>query len=414
MVQQNRTPVSTRLPIILILLPVVIGLVIYLATAMPAEAMKQQTFEAQLPDNTECLLCHSKPDQFMELPSGEILSVTIDPQHFGDGAHSGVSCQVCHANISGYPHPENIAQTAREYTLQYQNLCKNCHDVQAEELRDSAHTKLFEAGNQNAPICADCHDPHTDKIFAKTEDGELAPPEHARVANICARCHSTIFEDYAQSVHGSGVIVDKNPDVPSCTDCHGVHTITGPMGDPSFRLTSPNICAKCHTDETIMDKYGLSTQVLQTYISDFHGTTVAIFEKTDPDQQINMPVCYDCHGIHDIRRADDPEKGLQVKENLLSTCQRCHPDATTNFPDSWLSHYIPTPERYPLVFYVGLFYKILIPLVLGAMALFILTDIYRRVFRDRRNKGKGEIVSAETKSTQRSESGDPEISQAKE
>ncbi|HBA92864.1 MAG TPA: hypothetical protein DCZ08_14370 [Anaerolineaceae bacterium] len=136
-----------------------------------------------------------------------------------------------------------------------------------------------------------------------------------------------------------------------------------------------------------MDKYGLSTQVMETYIADFHGTTVTLFEKVDPDQQTNMPVCFDCHGVHDIRRADDPEKGLQVKENLLSTCQRCHPDATSNFPDSWLSHYIPSPEHAPLVYYVGLVYKILIPLVLGAMALFILTDIYRKVSRKRKKNG---------------------------
>lgn len=248
-------------------------------------------------------------------------------------------------------------------------------------MKDSAHTKLFEAGNFNAPTCMDCHNPHSDTPFLKNADGTLAPSEHARIANTCARCHNGVFEEYASSVHGAGVFVEKNPDVPSCTDCHGVHTITGPKGEPNFRLTSPNICAKCHSDETIMDKYGLSTQVMNTYVADFHGTTVTLFEKIDPDQQTNMPVCFDCHGIHNIKRTDDPEKGLQVKENLLVTCQRCHPDADTNFPDAWLSHYIPSPNKWALVYYVDLVYKILIPAVLGAMALFILTDLYRKTFR---------------------------------
>ncbi|HEX9029360.1 MAG TPA: hypothetical protein VF823_09305, partial [Anaerolineales bacterium] len=82
---------------------------------------------------------------------------------------------------------------------------------------------------------------------------------------------------------------------------------------------------------------------------------------------------------------DDPQKGLKMKENILVACKKCHPDATTNFPDSWLSHYIPSPNHFPLVYYVQLFYKILIPLVLGAMALFVLTDIYRSI----RMRGKG-------------------------
>ena len=43
-----------------------------------------------------------------------------------------------------------------------------------------------------------------------------------------------------------------------------------------------------------------------------------------------------------------------------------------------MSHYIASPEHFPLVYYVNLFYKIMIPSVLGGMALYVLTDIYRR------------------------------------
>ncbi len=53
-----------------------------------------------------------------------------------------------------------------------------------------------------------------------------------------------------------------------------------------------------------MDKYGISTQVLNTYVADFHGTTVTLFEKQSPDAQTNKPVCYDCHGVHDIAATD--------------------------------------------------------------------------------------------------------------
>lgn len=407
MVLKRCTQSSKQLVMFLISLPILVGIILLFASTQTVSANTKEAPSSQLPDNTQCLLCHDQPDQTMTLQSGEVLSITVDPQHYGDGIHSTVSCQACHTNISGYPHPEIVAESAREYRLQYQGICEMCHGVQAEELMDSAHTKMFEAGNLNTPICADCHNAHADQPFERTEDGALAHTEHAEIANTCARCHNTIFEQYAESVHGSGVFVEKNLDVPSCTDCHGVHTITGPSGESSFRLTSPNICAKCHTDETIMDKYGISTDVMNTYIADFHGTTVTLFEKIDPDQETNMPVCYDCHGIHDIRRADDPEKGLQVKENLLGTCQRCHPDATTNFPDSWLSHYIPSPEKHALVYYVDLVYRILIPVVLGGMALLILTDIYRKVFRKGKHKAGSGSTATQTGSAQTDHSDQP-------
>ena len=133
-----------------------------------------------------------------------------------------------------------------------------------------------------------------------------------------------------------------------------------------------------------MDKYGLSTAVEETYLSDFHGTTVLLFEKTAPDQETNKPVCIDCHGVHDIRASDDPESTV-IKENLLVTCQKCHPDATTNFPDAWLGHYEPTPEENTLVYLVNLFYMIVIPVTIGGMAVFVVLDGTKR-YRDRRQK----------------------------
>jgi hypothetical protein len=126
-----------------------------------------------------------------------------------------------------------------------------------------------------------------------------------------------------------------------------------------------------------MGKYGISTDVLNTYVSDFHGTTVVLFDKTFPDQPTNKPVCTDCHGVHDIARSDDPQKGLQVRENLLVRCKACHPDATANFPDAWLSHYIPSPEKYPMVYYINLFYKFFIPAVLVPMAILVVMDFGR-------------------------------------
>jgi hypothetical protein len=132
-----------------------------------------------------------------------------------------------------------------------------------------------------------------------------------------------------------------------------------------------------------MARYGLSTAILETYVSDFHGTTVLLFEKLAPDQETNKPVCVDCHGVHDIQRVDDPNSTV-IQENLLVTCRRCHPDATANFPAAWLGHYPPDPQHAPLVFYVNVFYWVFIPVVIGGMLVFVVADVIRRILNRRR------------------------------
>ncbi|MBK7452545.1 MAG: hypothetical protein IPJ46_02165 [Anaerolineales bacterium] len=81
---------------------------------------------------------------------------------------------------------------------------------------------------------------------------------------------------------------------------------------------------------------------------------------------------------------DNPQTGIALKNNLLIKCQRCHPDATSNFPDAWMSHYVASPDKYPLVYNVNLFYKFLIPGILGGMGVFVISDIVRRLIERRK------------------------------
>lgn len=367
---------------------VVAGFFLVSSNSATVQAAPPARPDAQKPDNSQCLGCHSAPDQVHQFSNGDTVSVTMDPAAYDQGVHANLACQVCHTNISGFPHPQNSAGSAKEYTLQYQGTCKQCHAAQSEEIAGSAHAKLAAEGNPNTPICADCHNAHTQVKIQKDANGDPAAVENEKIAEMCAQCHSGIVEEYKISVHGKGVFGETNPDVPACQDCHGTHNISTARSE-EFRLNSPQLCATCHTREDIMDKYGISTQVMDTYVADFHGTTITLFEQKDPEMPTNKPVCYDCHGIHNIAAADDPEKGLAIRQNMLVSCQKCHPDATENFPDSWLSHYIPSQDKYPLVFYVQWFYKIFIPGVLGVMGLYVLTDIFRKLGITRRGKAAG-------------------------
>lgn len=355
------------------------------AQAAAVPALKWQDVSLQQTGNEACLSCHANPGQTAPMPNGQELPVSIDPQAYAASVHggNGMKCTVCHADIYGFPHPEKTSQSLRQYTLKLADTCKDCHPEKYQQTKDSIHQRQLNAGNQDAPVCADCHNPHSQGRI-KDDKGKLLLSEHAKSATTCARCHSAIYASYKDSVHGAALIGEGNPDVPACIDCHGVHLIPDP-NTAAFRLNSPQLCASCHTNPAIMDKYGISTQVLNTYVADFHGTTVTLFQKQSPEQQTNKPVCFDCHGVHNISKTNDPQKGLLIKQNILKNCQKCHLDANTNFPDAWLSHYIPSPKNSPLVYYVQLFYKILIPLVIGGMLAFVVSDFVRRQL----NKRKG-------------------------
>lgn len=355
-----------------------LGLFAYAFAALTTPAQAAPAGQEKKPDDF-CLACHQRNGVQFTL-GNDTISVYINPTQFGLSVHGqeGLVCVDCHTEISDYPHPAVTAKNARAFSMARFESCKQCHEDQYLKTMDSIHQRAIDAGNENAAICTDCHNPHTQNRLTGTSSGELTPGARLHIPETCAQCHSKIYNVYKASVHGKALTAEGNLDVPTCIDCHGVHNI----GDPTtvtFRNSTPYLCAKCHTDESIMNKYQISTKVLDTYVADFHGTTVKLFEEQFPGQPTNKPVCTDCHGVHDISKVDDPLAGIALRDNLVVKCQRCHPDVTTNFSDAWMSHYEPSPEKFPIVYAVNLFYKFMIPGVLGGMAVFVLADIYRRI-----------------------------------
>ncbi|HEX9796964.1 MAG TPA: cytochrome c3 family protein [Anaerolineales bacterium] len=329
-------------------------------------------------DNNSCLACHASPDLHTELPSGQILDLTVFPGAFENSVHgmAAIGCVDCHTEIDGYPHPAYEGNTRRGYTVFHYQTCRGCHEDKYEASLDSVHQQALASGDFNAAVCTDCHGVHNIRP---------AGEPRSQIPQTCRQCHTTIFDRYAESVHGNALLGEGNPDVPSCVDCHGVHDTEGPSTNAQFRLFSPQLCAECHADEELMTKYDISTDVFDTYVTDFHGTTVTLFQQVAPDQVTNKPVCIDCHGVHDIASASDPDSPV-IRENLVLTCQKCHPSASPNFPSAWLSHYRPSPDHWPLVYFVDLFYKFFIPGVLGGMAVFVVSDAGRRLIERRRQR----------------------------
>ncbi len=321
-------------------------------------------------ENAVCTGCHETRGLNAQLPSGERLTLTIDVASFKASVHGKLGCKECHINHSGFPHLAITAKDRRDLQIQRYQRCQTCHSDQYMQALDSNHGRMLAAGNRDAAICVDCHGSH-----------EVVKPTRSRqnISANCGKCHRDIYAEYLTSAHGEALLQISNPDVPACTDCHGTHRQEDPT-TMAFRLKSPKICGRCHGDASMMRKYGLSHRVFDTYVADFHGSTVMLFEKEHPGRQTNEAVCTDCHGVHRIQKASNANSSV-VKENLLSTCRRCHPDATTDFPDSWVGHFAPTRDRFPLVYYINLFYWILIPVTIGGMAVFVLIDAIGRIVR---------------------------------
>ncbi len=345
----------------------VVGFLILTSTLLfnPTHA-KEQAQETEV----YCLSCHSNPDLETTLPSGETLSLYISPEQLKDSVHSpnGIECEACHTNITTYPHPEIDYQNVRELSRSYYSACQKCHPDNYTKTMDSMHAQAAEAGNLDAPICTDCHGSHY-----------VHPPDQPRtlIPSTCGNCHTEEFSVYQSSIHGNALAQESNPDVPVCTTCHGVHNIQDPRTQ-QFRVEEPDLCASCHANQEMMSKYGLSADVYDLYSLSWHGVDVSVYDARWPTIQHNSAVCTDCHGIHDILNPDDPNSSVNP-DNLLVTCQKCHPGVGPNWTGAWTGHYEISLDRTPFLYYVDWFYAIFTPLILWICGIYVALQILRLI-----------------------------------
>ena len=316
--------------------------------------------------DSACLKCHGDPQLAMTFPSGEVLSLYLDDDAYRRSVHGDrLACVDCHQRNDVVPHVSLNVRTRRDLTLAEYEGCKRCHFENYTRTLDSMHFDAMAEGKENAPVCTDCHGAHT---VIRLEESRT------KIAQTCSQCHEEIYNAYQSSVHGSELEKD-NPDVPVCITCHGVHNIGGAK-TASFRQASVDLCAGCHANQELMSKYKISTDVFNTYLDDFHGKTVGFHQKQAADVWPDVAVCTDCHGVHDMKRVDDPDSSV-IKENLVTTCRKCHPDASANFSGAWLSHYEPSMDKATLVYLIKQYYRFLIPAMVLGLALNIALDLWR-------------------------------------
>jgi predicted CXXCH cytochrome family protein len=315
-----------------------------------------------------CLNCHAGRAQ-MVFRDGEVLTAGVDPASLQASVHRELSCSDCHFGFSSKEHPKRKFRTKRDFQIASTEICRRCHFDKYSMTLESIHFTLLNQGNLSAPVCTDCHGSHS------IREGRV---EKILSGKRCKRCHSDIYSIYARSVHGRALIDEHNQDVPICVDCHKAHDIGNPL-TTEWHERIPEMCANCHANKKIVGKYGLSTDVVKTYLSDFHGVTLKFYkmEKGGRYKAVRpIAVCTDCHGTHDISKTTEANSTI-IKANLVKRCQKCHKDAGKDFPNAWLSHYESSMKRAPLVFVVNVIYEVFMPVLIIGLLLQVLLHIWR-------------------------------------
>ncbi len=316
-----------------------------------------------------CLGCHSN-ELTMGFADGDAMSVRIESERLRLSVHNKLYCSDCHFGFSPEEHPVRTFRSRRDFTLTSSESCRRCHFDKYTKTLESIHYAMLSQGNLKAPVCVDCHGSHS---ISQTHR------DRTTSARRCKTCHTEIYNTYSVSIHGTALFQEHNQDVPVCANCHRAHDIEDPRTF-DYREQIPHMCGNCHANRELMDRYNLTTDVLKSYLQDFHGVTLRFYGRQKEAGAVStfkpIAACIDCHGIHDITTTTGPGSSV-VKTKLVKRCQKCHPDATADFPDSWISHYKPSLKRAPLVFTINLIYKIFIPFMMVGLILQILLHIWR-------------------------------------
>lgn len=297
------------------------------------------------------------------------------------GMKDAPDCLTCHRKPIVKPAP---GQALIDLKLAQVALCESCHlekpAVAGQTLRGrhfvasferSVHGAALARGDVKAANCVDCHDSHAmNPAMVAT-----SPVSQRHIPETCGRCHAKIAAEYATSVHATA-LHRGNVDAPVCTTCHGEHNIRAAT-DPSSPVYSKNVaqqvCASCHASVRLTTKYGLESDVFQTFSDSFHGLA-------SRGGAIEVVNCASCHGAHAIKSPLDPTSRVNPR-NLATTCGRCHPGANTRFTIGRVHSSVEQRGRSPILYWIATLYTILIIVIVGGMALHNLLDFFKKARR---------------------------------
>lgn len=155
----------------------------------------------------------------------------------------------------------------------------------------SVHGIAFSKGNTKAATCVNCHTSHD----IKDKNNPFSSVNRLRIPETCGACHQEIAQQYKESIHGVSALKGNN-DSPVCTDCHGEHNILrhdDPDSPVSFARVSKEVCSPCHSSVKLSQKYGISADRYKTFSDSYHGLAL----RGGSLEVANCASCHGVHNI---------------------------------------------------------------------------------------------------------------------
>ena len=388
----------------------------------------RKVFYTQGMADKDCLRCHERADI---VSSKDGHSLAVNPEDLAFSRHSKTSCSQCHVGV-------NVSRRRPCETIVQKIDCSACHAEVGQQYQKSTHGQLALVKDLNGPTCKECHGTHAVKGKKDPNSVTFA----TNIPDLCARCHREgqkaaarytgtehrIIERYTESIHGKGLLKSGLTVTATCTDCHTAHGEL-PRNNPESTVNPKNlpatcgqchhgieeqfnrsihatlvgktnkelpVCNDCHTAHTIkradIDAFKLDImtkcgrcheKIAETYFDTYHGKVSQLgYTKTAK--------CYDCHGAHDILPVSDSRSHLS-HDNVVGTCQKCHPGATRRFA-GYLTHATHhDPEKYPWLFWTfwGMTGLLLGTFVFGGVHTLLWLPRALQMRKQRKNANKG-------------------------
>ncbi|MEW6214858.1 MAG: cytochrome c3 family protein [Nitrospirota bacterium] len=190
-------------------------------------------WKARLDESRYCLTCH-KHDLSISLKSGELLSLYVDESVIRKSVHRNLQCHNCHSGFSKSEHPVGVLKSKREHSIVTGDVCKKCHSKAYTQYEGSIHLTMLKSGDLKAPTCTDCHGAHS--IVKATADKTVG-------LLSCNKCHGEINVAYERSVH-SAARNKGDEKAPVCSSCHNAHDVKV----TAMTMKMKDVCLECHKD----------------------------------------------------------------------------------------------------------------------------------------------------------------------
>jgi cytochrome c554/c'-like protein len=156
-----------------------------------------------------CLACHGQEGLTKTFGKGESVALHVKGEAFARSVHAALGCSGCHSDVDLKSHPGvgKPFATAREFSLAQAGACRQCHEDAFEQHKGSVHAAAIARGNTLAPTCTGCHGFHT--VTPKT------------AYETCVNCHSVALVSHRYWLPNAAL----HHEVVSCAACHAPNAL---------------------------------------------------------------------------------------------------------------------------------------------------------------------------------------------